>query len=98
MMNEVKKAERKGDVKAIAALLPKIATAIPKARAKVGKYQEQMEGSAQTGVEAGRFVEDTSASAIGAIAEKEGGKAGKIAGASRRRRDCSRASSSSPNG
>jgi hypothetical protein len=79
MMNEVKKAERKGDVKAVAALLPKIATAIPQARAKVGKYQEQMEGSAQTGVDAGRFVEDTSASAIGALAEKRGGKAGKIA-------------------
>ncbi len=79
MMNEVKKAERKGDVKAMAALLPKIATAIPQARAKVGKYDEQMQGSAQTGVDAGRFVEDTSASAIGAIAEKRGGKAGKVA-------------------
>ncbi len=79
MMNEVKKAERQGDVKAIAALLPKIATAIPQARAKVGKYDEQMQGSAQTGVDAGRFVEDTSASAIGALAEKDGGKAGKIA-------------------
>jgi len=79
MMNEVKKAERKGDIKAIAALLPKIATSIPQARAKVGKYGEQMDGSAQTGVDAGRFVEDTSASAIGAIAEKRGGKAGKVA-------------------
>ena len=38
-----------------------------------------MEGSAETGVEAGRFVEDTAASAIGKIAEKEGGKAGKVA-------------------
>jgi hypothetical protein len=79
MMNEVKKAERQGDVEAMAALLPKIAAAIPKARAQLSKYQDQMEGSAQTGVEAGRFVEDTAASAIGAIAEKEGGKAGKIA-------------------
>ena len=80
MMNEVKKAERKGDVKAIAALLPKIATAIPKARAKVGKYQEQMEGSAQTGVDAGRFVEDTAASAIGTIEEARSGgsKANKV--------------------
>jgi hypothetical protein len=79
MMNEVTKAERQGDVEAMAALLPKIAAAIPKARSQVSKYQDQMEGSAETGVEAGRFVEDTSASAIGAIAEKEGGKAGKIA-------------------
>jgi len=78
-MNEVKKAERQGDVEAMAALLPKIAAAIPKARSQVSKYQDQMEGSAQTGVDTGRFVEDTSASAIGAIAEKEGGKAGKIA-------------------
>jgi hypothetical protein len=38
-----------------------------------------MEGSAQTGVDAGRFVEDTAASAIGALAEKEGGKGAKIA-------------------
>lgn len=79
LMIEVKKAERQGDVEAMATLLPKIAAAIPKARAQVSKYQEQMEGSAETGVEAGRFVEDTAASAIGAIAEKEGGKAGKIA-------------------
>jgi hypothetical protein len=79
MMNDVKRAERKGDVKAIAALLPKIAAAIPQARAKVGKYQDQMEGSAQTGVDAGRFVEDTAASAIGALAEKEGGKPAKVA-------------------
>ena len=79
MMNEVKKAEKKGDVKAIAVLLPRIATAIPKARAKVRKYDEQMQGSAQTGVDAGRVVEDTSASAIGAIAEKQGGKGGKVA-------------------
>jgi len=80
MMIEVKKAEKKGDVKAIAALLPKMATSIPQARAQVGKYQEQMEGAAQTGVDTGRFVEDTSASAIGALVEKDGGgKAGKIA-------------------
>jgi hypothetical protein len=79
LMNEAKKAERRGDVEAMAALLPKIAAAIPKARAQVSKYQAQMEGSAETGVEAGRFVEDTAASAIGAIAEKEGGKAGKVA-------------------
>jgi len=79
LMNEVKKAERKGDAKAIADLLPRIAAAIPKARSQVAGYQEQMEDSAQTGVDAGRFVEDTSASAIGTIAEKEGGKAGKIA-------------------
>ena len=46
MMNEVKKAERQGDVEAIAALLPKIAAAIPKARSQVSKYQDQMEGSA----------------------------------------------------
>ena len=79
MMNEVKKAERQGEVDSMAALLPKIAAAIPKDRSQVSKYQDQMEGSAQTGVDTGRFVEDTSASAIGAIAEKEGGKAGKIA-------------------
>jgi len=79
MMNEVKKAERNGDVKAIAALLPKIAASIPQARAKVGKYQEQMEGSAQTGVDAGRFVEDTAASAIGTIEEaRSGSKANKV--------------------
>ena len=79
LMNQVKKAERKGDVKAIADLLPRIAAAIPKARSQVAGYQEQIEDSAQTGVDAGRFVEDTSASAIGAIAEKRGGTAGKIA-------------------
>ncbi len=79
MLIEVHQAEKKGDVQTIAALLPKIAQAIQQARAKVGNYDEQMQGSAQTGVDAGRFVEDSAASALGALAEKEGGKAGKVA-------------------
>jgi hypothetical protein len=97
MMNEVKKAERKGDVKAIAELLPKIAAAIPKARSQVSEYQEQMEGSAQTGVDAGRFVEDTRPRRSARSPRR---KAARPARSPRSppRRACSRASSSSPSG
>jgi hypothetical protein len=80
MMIDVRKAERAGDPKAIEALLPRMDKSIREARSKVGKYDEQMQSSAQTGVDAGRFVEDTSASALGTLAEKRGGgKAAKVA-------------------